>query len=545
MMSFAACLVAIFMSGTEGELLRKLSYENYAGYEAASDVKSHSHIDLDQKEMEAHLKNSDFAAAKAIYTLGGNSGATAHIVITPQTMGASKGARVKQGNVAVGVLKSDSVAGQSIIKVTYMSHCKDGGSDTKDLSGCFKVGAGLVSIAGVDVGTPKAVTNVYRSLAGFSTAAQAKMQGQEFYAVYRAYYNQGDYAHQRVMAALEKTGIYSKSDDIARTEIAKKTSAYMNVWMYVIREMEDAIIDCQTGCLKCNDDPVHAWDEAVAFYTGSLEVGDHDVSGNNPGLLLHELADKRCKNFGTCSAGNGRSAVNAAIRDQFKLGQAKLLAGKCVEAIPIKRRIVELMTVPLVQGSLRYAYKVDKSIFKTNGSKEKAEGAAFSAAVLPRIAVCDPRAAKTIEDNMNLDSSSPMSAGFTTVKQAFESTYKCLGITCEDVGGLLSSTGEAYVQSAEPCITSERVLPPGPAPSQDTGSPVWVAICIAVAGFIISALCGLAAWHRGFRSGKNYSQMMHCNTCGNKDCTCEKPKKVAPEVNTLVIPEVVGNDGNM
>merc|ERR1712224_406401 len=112
---------------------------------------------------------------------------------------------------------------------------------------------------GGHVGAPKAVTNVYRSLAGFSTAAQAKMRGQEFYAVYRAYYNQGDYAHQKVMAALEKDGILSKSDDITRTEIAKKTSAYMSVWMYVIREMEDAIIDCQSGCLKCNDDPVHAW----------------------------------------------------------------------------------------------------------------------------------------------------------------------------------------------------------------------------------------------------------------------------------------------
>lgn len=37
--------------------------------------------------------------------------------------------------------------------------------------------------------------------------------------------------------------------------------------MYVIHEMEDAIDDCQSDCLNCNDQPVHAWDEAVAFYT--------------------------------------------------------------------------------------------------------------------------------------------------------------------------------------------------------------------------------------------------------------------------------------
>merc|ERR1719395_477423 len=103
--------------------------------------------------------------------------------------------------------------------------------------------------------------------------------------------------------------------------------------------------------------------------------------------------------------------------------------------------IVELMSVPLVQGSLRYAYKVAKL---SGGSKEKAEGAAFSAAILPRVHGCNTTAAKTIADNMNMDSTSPMSAGFKSVKEAFESTYACLGITCEDVGGLSISDTEYY-----------------------------------------------------------------------------------------------------
>eukprot|EP00964_Phaeocystis_antarctica_P032001 scaffold18106_cov66-Phaeocystis_antarctica.AAC.1 len=50
----------------------------------------------------------------------------------------------------------------------------------------------------------------------------------------------------------------------------------MNVWMYVVREFEDAI----DGCTSCDSDcnvhstnsgSVHAWDEGVAFYTGSPE----------------------------------------------------------------------------------------------------------------------------------------------------------------------------------------------------------------------------------------------------------------------------------
>merc|ERR1712176_1099131 len=66
-----------------------------------------------------------------------------------------------------------------------------------------------------------------------------------------------------------------------RDQIIKKVTAYIIIWMYVIREMEDALDDCKEACTieSCNDDPVHAWDEAVAFYTGSLEGTDGSGSG--------------------------------------------------------------------------------------------------------------------------------------------------------------------------------------------------------------------------------------------------------------------------
>jgi Notch-like protein len=107
----------------------------------------------------------------------------------------------------------------------------------------------------------------------------------------------------------------------------------------------------------------------VAFYTGSLE----GVDGSGSGKMLHTLADKRCKNFGTCVGDKG-SAVNIAIFEQFTMGRDTLLGGRCDDTKSIKKRIVELMSVPLVQGSLRYAYKVADL---QGGSKEKAEGAAF------------------------------------------------------------------------------------------------------------------------------------------------------------------------
>jgi hypothetical protein len=219
--------------------------------------------------------------------------------------------------------------------------------------------------------------------------------------------------------------------------------------MYVIREMEDAVDDCQAGCVDCNDDPVHAWDEAVAFYSGSLE----GVDGAGSGKMLYALADKRCKNYKTCVGGtnSGTSVVNRELMELFKLGQAKLLQGKCSEVPGVMKDIVEWMTVPLVQGALRYAYKVAELQGK---SKEKAEGAAFSAAVLPLVDSCKPSAATLIAKNMNIDSATPMTDGFAAVKDAFESTYSCLGITCAQVGGLLV-TETTYYDGFGPCGVEE------------------------------------------------------------------------------------------
>merc|ERR1711904_231122 len=355
------------------------------------------------------------------------------------------GAEVKQGTVAVGKMKSTASAGATMITVSYSSVCKEGGLDTKDVSGCFTAGGGAITVGGVEIGSPTAVVNKYRTLAGFSTAAEKKMTGQEYFDIYKAYFGAGDYGHQRVLAALDKIGICSACDDDARIQIAKKTSAYMNVWMYVIREFEDAIADCKAGCIDCNDDPVHAWDEGVAFYTGSLEGTD----GSGSGKMIHALADKRCKNYGTCTAANGGSQVNEALFELFTKGKVALQQGKCSDIPPLKKMIVELMSVPLVQGSLRYAYKVANL---QGASKEKAEGAAFSAAILPRIHKCDAAAAKIISDNMNMEiaESARMSAGYAAVKTAFEKTYKCLGMTCAHVGGLIME-GTTHYEKAEPC----------------------------------------------------------------------------------------------
>ncbi len=212
--------------------------------------------------------------------------------------------------------------------------------------------------------------------------------------------------------------------------------------MYVIREFEDALDDCKSNCIACNDDPVHAWDEGVAFYAGSMEGEDGIASGK----LLHQLADKRCGNFGTCiDTENTLSKVNQELLDLFNVGQGQLQAGKCEDARKTKDKVADIMYIPLIQGTLRYAYKVGEL---QGAEKEKAEGAVFAAAVLPRIHAADADAAATIYENMKVGASS---TDHKAVKKAFEGVYDKLGVKCSDIGGLLDKNGVDYYDGAAPC----------------------------------------------------------------------------------------------
>merc|ERR1712192_155667 len=257
------------------------------------------------------------------------------------------GTKVSQGSKAMGKLNAKAKAGDEIIKVGITSSCKgDAVSQAdQDVSGCFcksdKDTDDNLKIEVDDVGNVTEVQLRWRTLAGFSTDAEQKMSGQAMFELYREYYSgPPDYADEFIRAALYGkfwNGMdFGEKPEIFRVECAQKATAYWSVWMYVIREMEDAIRDCTAGCKKCNDAPVHAWDEAWAFYAGSLEGS----LGNSEGRMLYRLAQKRCKNFGTCGIG-GIADVNKQILNLFISGKKSLEEGRCSEVRPMVRKMLE------------------------------------------------------------------------------------------------------------------------------------------------------------------------------------------------------------
>ena len=408
-------------------------------YLPKSDVTEHWKLDLDQKDFETFLGNGDFEKAEAIYVNGANSMKTSEITLnTPLAQGFAKGSIVTQGGKS-GVLNKDASAGDAMIKVGIDPPCISDFGDSPDTSGCFSNTDGSFMIESVDVG-PGTVNLKYRTLAGFSTAADEKMTGYEMFEIYKDYFGVGDYAHRFISAALQAgndagTSVsmdFSVQDDDFRVGSAMVGSAFWSVWMYLIWEMEDAIGDCNDGCSDCNDAPVHAWDEAWAFYTGSLE----GKFGSTSGIFPYRLAENMCSIMGTCLA--GKSKVNRELEDAFIDGKNKIDQGDCSGAEAYKKTIMTKMSIPLIQATLNTAYTIVQG---DSTSKTKAEAATFAGSILPQVAKCSAADAEIIKNNLWIDSSSLDMDGFNAVKAAFENNYGCMGVTCDDIGGMGSGSG--------------------------------------------------------------------------------------------------------
>ena len=272
------------------------------------------------------------------------------------------------------------------------------------------------------------------------------------------------------------------------TEAIKKATKIMPILMQVLGQLEVALDGCKEGCkmANCNDDPINAWDQAVALYTGSLE----GVDGTGSGKLVYALADELCQDFKTCGdlakETDGSSHVNQVIFREFALGSRQMAQGQCSNAKPHKERIETMIAVPLIQGALRSAYIT--STAENGGEKSEAEGAAFAASVLPIVHACDEDAASTIYKNMKTGQKGALN--FAEVKKTFESVYSCMGIRGSDVGGLFNDNTGDYYAGASPLTASSSKSPSG---EQNIGLIIGCTVAGLVVGvllyFVLSKSC--------------------------------------------------------
>ena len=156
---------------------------------------------------------------------------------------------------------------------------------------------------------------------------------------------------------------------------------------------------------------------------------------------------------------------------------------------PIVTEIEQIMTIPLIQGTLRYAYKNEMyTTSSTDTVKYNAEGAVFAMAVLPYLHACSAADAQTVYDNMKFGVGT--STNKAAVKAAFEANYACLGITCADVGAYAGT-----MPCGDPCPTDDDdddLLDGGLREVMSLAPMGLAAIGITFTGITIATLVNLA-----------------------------------------------------
>ena len=300
-------------------------------------------------------------------------------------------------------------------------------------------------------GNSKKVNGTTRTLRGFSSA---KLTGEKWYDIYVAY-NRNDklYANTFTTNACNGLGDFAprKSPSIGMTsqiEGCKKGAAYLNVWMYVIHEMEAAISDCKNAVT-----PSTHWDEAVAFYTGSTTLLNPTT---NIGFFQYSLAEKKCPLFKTCGASSDdatlyKSTANDKVFSLFGMGSSYQATGRCSDLVTVKESLVKQFTVPVIQGIMHYLFESEAGQ-ATNKEKSRAELWSFASAVLPLVNSYNPSVAALLLLNANMTSVATVPSTRAVVKAALESVYGAIGITCADVGGYYNTATGAYYDGMSPCM---------------------------------------------------------------------------------------------
>ncbi|GAB0496269.1 hypothetical protein MMPV_007581 [Pyropia vietnamensis] len=285
-----------------------------------------------------------------------------------------------------------------------------------------------------------------RTLQGFSTSylEAGPDQAEPLANISQAFWGDWDYADRHLLAALtgndsDTYGQYGSgelaADDASRTQIIKKVIKFSLVPQYVQHELEEALAEHSSAEYAA---AVKHWDEAWAFYAGSLEAG------NATGYSAYILPEKRAKNFGTVD-GN-RSAVNVRFLAAMTSGQA-LVSAAADDPTPLLdtvRCIRGLMAVAPIQGCLRYAYRVsDPAVSPAEElAKESAEAWAFCAAALPGLAAVDATAAETVREQVYLAGTKRID--WPVVRAAFgPANLNSMGLSCADIGTLNTEHPEA------------------------------------------------------------------------------------------------------
>jgi hypothetical protein len=300
----------------------------------------------------------------------------------------------------------------------------------------------------------------------------------ESYKEYTKYYGKDDFVNIWAKNAIKKTktkftrgnadfaaafptNTTGAGDCVGFEEVLKKGLSYTGTIAELLQLGQKAYDEALNGCSAQPPNTcvnaIEAWDGAVAIYVGSLEGtdGTNDVDGDY-GKAPYTLADKRCRNYKNCGptrAGETKditSSINTKVLALFAAGSHAAWNGDHILLAKYIRLISNKVAVPLIQGAFRYYYRLSDDEFGPNTfsnlDKEVGEGGAFIFGLLPKLWACSTRGVKKAEAQTKVGGGvvGVSAVNFQDIRLAFECNYRCLGVTCAEVGSLYD--GDATVK---------------------------------------------------------------------------------------------------
>ena len=239
-----------------------------------------------------------------------------------------------------------------------------------------------------------------------------------------------------------------------RTRSIGKGVLVLRVWMAVASSLAEAI---DLHATLCSTDatsslPMDAWNKAFALYTGSSAESADPLGG----YMLYRFAHEQAEIFGRVAGdGSQEAPVNTEIINSFV--QGKTLLGQMASTTDcaadnqglqdLLPRMLGLLRIPVIQASLRIMYAFDEQ--SEVRSIAQGEAAVYGMAASGIVSECSMGFASTIFEDMKYGNQ--IGGSYSVVRGAFERHYECLNISCEDIGGIITSRGDSYLIRGEAC----------------------------------------------------------------------------------------------
>jgi len=318
------------------------TYSNIASYTPPTNVVEHNEIDLDQADIETHLKAKEYGQAAEIYSSGKNSAK-------------SSGMRSIKG-------MSKDLSGEVLFE-EFKAYYGEATFPDSWVTGAL---GGSEAGSGNSPSTGEKVTSANGHVADFATV----------------------------------------TDDATREQAIKKGTVQMIIWPYAIHELESAQGKCgtdETKALHYLDEFVAFYVGSMVGADGTGATKGKLMWGLGQSRCKDFVTCGSGTTGATSGVAKSNAKV-MKLADEFKAAiKVGTGATGCDLLKGLTKQITDAGYTQIIQGALKYGFVVGEG---GASAKYKAEAATFGMAIAPRVNTCSPADAKIIYDNMKIGAAS-------------------------------------------------------------------------------------------------------------------------------------------